>query len=125
MLPFRKHILHVRGIKDASFYNICVFGLRVERRLRHHMLKTGPSADRLNFFHLAVNADTKHLLFFSNFPTLMMWWTLENPECHRGQPDLPMKSTGRLTFRSTVCVCECVRIVGLCCGLISFSFVSF
>lgn len=74
------------------FSNICVVIFQV-RSVQRHMLRKDLSANILNLFHLAVNSDTKHLLLFSNFPTLMMRWTLENPKCRRGQPDLPQKTT--------------------------------
>lgn len=69
---------------------VTIFLLVVERRLQNL------SADRLNSFHLALCSEPKQLLLFSDFPTLIMLWTLENPRA----PD-----SRWLTSLSTPCMC--------------------
>ena len=63
-----------------------------------------------NSNHLAVNSTPKHSVLFSNFPTPMMLWTLENPGCCRGRLNLPPRIiTDSHYCKQCLCVSVCVN----------------
>lgn len=89
---------------NLIYFPLSVYSVRVECGLTHE--DSFPPKSN----HLAVNSTPKHSVLFSNFPTPMMLWTLENPGCCRGRLNLPPRIiTDSHYCKQCLCVSVCVN----------------